>query len=446
MKRNSLLLSLLLFLITGSVVQANQDMTSFGPTEWEQYRINTSNNAVFSNGNTRTTTQTYKTSDEVRANPVIVENSLYVGTHNTGDLYSFDVFSGKINWKAQVPNWIHTDAIYADDLVFVGYGNRKFANPYLQKIRGTGESGVAAFDAKTGRNVWRYRTRGEVMPAPAYQNGTIYIAAGNSKLYAIDAETGELQWDLSLPGWASMSSPHIKNGILYVGAREKLVAVDLEKQEIIWKQGKLGSVTDVPPAVSEGNIVVVSGAKMNLELNKKQLIEVYGENMPNLHFALTPAERKRYGGDAENYHFIYAFDSVSGKLLWKDLMGTGPDQKVPIPHTNTSGAVTIEGDVAYVGSPYTKSMMAYQISTGKKIWEVRTGTGIKGAPAVKDRLIYFGDTEGNLYTVQGKDGKTIHKQKLGGPLSPGGPVIINETLFIGSQDHHVYARQLSELQ
>ena len=443
MKKFKVMLGLIMVFGFSLLVQAEENPSPYGPESWEQYRLDTSNNAVYSSEDSRAIEKIYTTGDEVRSNPVIVGDSLYVGNHSSGDFYAFDLFSGAVNWKTSLPNWIHTDSIYQDGLLYVGYGNRKFEDPFKQKVRGTGESGVAAINARTGQKVWEYKTEGEVMPAPAYHKGVVYIATGDSHLYALEAKTGKLQWDLKLPGWASMSSPHIKDQILYVGALDKLVAVDLKKQKIIWKQGKLGSVTDVPPAVA-GDVVMMTGAKMNLKLNKKQLWEKYRENMPNKVFEASQKEKKMYG-EAENYHFIYAFNNKTGELLWMDLMGTGPDQKVPIPHTNTSGAVTIDGELAFVGSPYTKSLMAYHIPTGKKVWEHKTDAGIKGAPAVKNGLVYAGDVKGNLHVLQAETGALLNSIKLGGPLSPGGPVIINETLFIGSQDHNIYAKPLSSL-
>lgn len=443
MKKKALFLILIVVFV--SILSGCNDedkADSFGPSSWKQYRFNTSNNAVFSNDDSREITQTYKTDDEVRTNPVVVGDNLYVGTHNSGILYSFDVFSGEENWHQELPNWIHEDAIYADDTVFVGYGNRMFEDALHPDIRGTGESGVAAFDAETGEEVWQYETPGEVMPAPAYKDGKLYFATGDSKLYAVNAETGELDWDLDLPGWVSMSAPHIENNILYVGALDNLVAVDLEQRQINWQEGELGSVTDVPPAISDDGVVIVTGAKMNPTLSKDELYEKYGEDMPNLTFTVTEKEKEKYGDDQDNYHFIYAFNAETGELLWKDLMGTGPDQDVPIPHTNTSGAVTIKDDVAFVGSPYTKSMMAYQISNGEKIWETETDTPFIGAPALKDDFVYFGDAEGTLYKVNTVDGEIVSMDDLGGALAPGGPIIINDTLFIGSQDHNVYTQTL----
>ena len=415
---------------------------SFGPASWEQYRFDTSNNALFENGDTRTPAEMYKTDNEVRASPVVAGDNLYVGTHDSGTLYSFDVFSGKENWHAELPNWIHEDSIYAEDTVYVGYGNRLFEDALHPEFRGTNNSGVAAFDATTGDEIWQYETPGEVMPAPAYRKGTVYFVTGDSKLYAVDAKTGKLDWDLELPGWASMPAPRIVDDVLYVGALDYLVAIDLKEQEIKWKKDGLGSVTDVPPAIGGDGVVMVTGAKMNPRLDKDELYKKYGDNMPNLSFTMTEEDQAKHGVEEANYHFLYAFDAESGNLLWEDLMGTGPDQDVPIPHTHTSGAVTVVEGTAYVGSPYTNSMMAYGIASGNKIWETEAESAIKGAPAVKDEFVYFGDADGILYKVQASDGEIAEQKEFDGAFAPGGPILINDILFAGNQDHNVYTWNL----
>ncbi|MFT9846743.1 outer membrane protein assembly factor BamB family protein [Aneurinibacillus sp. REN35] len=410
----------------------DQAARSFGPPAWQQYRMNPTNNAVFANQNEDAIKQKYLTNNEVRGNPVIVEDTLYIGNHGTGDVFSFAIKNGQRNWKSSVPNWIHGDTIYAEGRLYIGYGNRNFTDLQEQKIRGTKESGVVSLDAKTGKTIWQYKTKGEVMPTPVYDKGSVYIATGDNKLYSLDAATGSMQWSLDLPGWVSMSSPVLKDGMLYVGSLDTLVAVDVEERKIKWAKEQLGTVTDVPPAISENNVVVITGTKkVNDPLNPS--------------FLLTEEERKQYGTAAANYHFIYAFDASTGTLLWKDLLGTGPNQSRPFPLTNTSGAPAIAGDYAFVGSPYTKSFFAYHLPSGKKVWEYKTEAGIKGAPAIKDGLVYAGDTKGTLYILRAKDGSLVNKHKIGGALSPGGPVIMNNTLFIGSQDGYVYAKPIAEL-
>lgn len=409
------------------------------PEQWPGYRLQVNNNAVFAGGDDALPETHFKTSGQVRATPVIVGNRLYVGNHETGGMQAFDLESGKMLWGSEepdfriAPNWIHSDMIYADDSLFVGYGNRMFQS---EKLRGTGESGVMAVDPDTGRKRWQYSTRGEVMPAPVHWQDLVLITTGDAHLIALDAESGKEKWSMKLPGWVSMSSPHVKDDVLYVGALNSVVAIDLKKRERLWTFKETSSFTDVPPAISHDGLVYISGAKPYTDLTKE--------------------EKKRWSDEArQSMHFLYALDAKSGKLRWKKLLGHGPK----INH-NTSGAPTVVDGHVYVGSPYTQSMFSYDAKSGDKEWEYRIGAGIKGAPAVKDGLVFFGDTDGYLHVVDAdsghrptdKDDKPIKKRRLGGSasdeddvaLAPAGPVLINQNLYASSQDGNVYRISLPE--
>lgn len=406
---------------------------TFGPPEWPQYRLNAAHNAVFDNGSPALPDRHFKTSDQVRATPVIVGDHLYIGNHETGGLFAFDVLTGKLLWGndtpdwRHAPNWVHTDMLYAGGRIYLGYGNRVFKS---SDVRGTGASGVMAIDPKTGASLWDHPTQGEVMPTPAYWHGEILAATGAGRLLALDAQTGKTLWHLKLPGWVSMSSPAVKNGRLYVGAENSVVAVDLKTHKQLWDYKETGSFTDVPPAVSDDGVVVITAAKY--------------------HEFMTPAEKQRWPDARQYAEFIYGFDARSGKLLWKTLMGYGPEQP-----DNASGAPTIAHGRIYVGSPYTDSFFCFAVDTGKQLWEYQVNAPIKGAPAVKDGLVFFGDTHGYLHVLdadtgrrpRNPNGSPVDKRKLGGSLTdakavalaPGGPVIINENIFVGSQDGFVYS-------
>lgn len=409
----------------------------FGPDEWTQYRLDASNNAVYDNGGSALSRMKFRTGDQVRATPVIVGNALYIGNHATGGMFRFDLPSGKVVWHddnpwfRHAPNWIHSEMIQADGRIFVGYGNRAFQSA---DIRGTGASGVMAVSPEDGATLWQYSTLGEVMPTPALWNDTLYVTTGGAELIALSPESGERLWALPLPGWVSMSSPAIADGVLYVGALNAVVAVDLEERKMLWRFDETASFTDVPPAVADG-VVVMTG--------------MMGRG------TLSEQDRRRYPSHRGGFHFIYAFDAGTGKLLWRDLLGSGPHQP-----NNTSGAPTIADGRVYVGSPYARGMYAYDLKSGQRLWEHPTTASIKGAPVVTAGKVFFGDTAGLLHALDAEDGDSprcdsghaIDKLKLGGSsnnasavaLAPAGPVVINETLFVGSQDGFVYAVPISE--
>lgn len=431
MKRSGVLTSLGLLLL--GVAASAAASSALGPSQWTQYRMNPTNNAVFDNGGGTLPDRHFGIGDQVRATPVIVGNRLFIGAHESGGMFSFNVVTGKKYWGnlgptwRHAPNWIHSDMIFANGHIFVGYGNRIFDS---DRVRGTGASGVLGVDPKTGEIIWDHSTLGEVMPTPAYWQGHVYAATGGGKLLALDARTGHLDWSLELPGWVSMSSPNIDGHRLYVGSLNSVVAVDLETHKKLWEYDEYGSFTDVSPAVSASGVVVITAKKSRDQL--------------------TQAEAEQYKHVRGNLQFIYGLDAETGKLLWKTLMGGGPDQD-----NNTSGAPAIAGNRVYVGSPYTDTFYAFDVNNGTMIWQVNENAAIKGAPAIKDGLVFFGDTKGYLYVldadtgarVRRKSGYVVPKLKIGGSVSaargvalaPGGPVVINQNVFVGSQDGFVYS-------
>ncbi|MGC3872690.1 PQQ-binding-like beta-propeller repeat protein [Halomonas sp. GXIMD04776] len=437
MRRSFLFLPLVIGCLLATSSLAAEEET-FGPSQWTQYRINASNNAVFDNGAEPLPRMMFRTGDQVRATPVVVGNALYIGNHASGGMFRFDLPSGKVAWDddnpwyRHAPNWIHSEMIQADGRIFVGYGNRAFQNG---KLRGTGESGVMAVNPENGETLWNHHTEGEVMPTPALWNGTLYIVTGGGKLIALSPDSGERRWSIDLPGWVSMSSPAIKDGVLYVGSLDSVVAIDLQRQETLWTFERQASFTDVPPAVSEDGIVVITAM---VEPNK-----------------LTEEQARQYSSHRGYFHFIYAFDADSGDLLWSDLLGSGPQQD-----NNTSGAPVIADGSVYVGSPYTWSFFAYDLKSGERRWEYPVGAKIKGAPAIVDGKVIFGDTAGFLHMLNAMEGKTpacehrAGKLKVGGSnsggpnvaLAPGGPIVINRTVFVGSHDRFVHAIPLKLLE
>ncbi|MHB1950983.1 MAG: PQQ-binding-like beta-propeller repeat protein [Acidiferrobacteraceae bacterium] len=419
---------LLLLALTGPARAA-----SFGPPEWPQYRLNPTHNAVFvRRAELALPDAHYHTDGPIKANPVIVGNRLYVGNHLSGGLFAFRIQPIKVLWDddnpwfRHAPNWVHSDMIFVDGRLFLGYGNRVFRSA---QVRGTGESGVLALNPRTGARLWDHPTVGEVMPTPAYWNGTLYAATGGGELIALDPRSGRERWHLRLPGWDSMSSPAVYHGRLYVGAQNAVVGIDLRTHRILWTYHDNATFTDVPPAVSvHGRTIVITGMK------------AYSNT--------TPAERTRYPLAKGYLQFIYAFDAASGRLRWKHLMGNGPHQPY-----DTAGTPTVAGGTVYVGSPYTHGLFAYRIRTGRLLWRAPVAAKVKGAPAIAGGDVYFGDIKGFLHVLNAHtgnplrqpNGKRVVPLKLGGSLggsrvalAPDGPVIINQNVFAASADGNVY--------
>ncbi|WP_028784041.1 PQQ-binding-like beta-propeller repeat protein [Thalassobacillus devorans] len=435
-RQNGLLAALLAVPLLMTPVQASAE---FGPDAWHEYRLKDDKNAVYNQeGVEPLEAKTFKTADEVRATPVVAGDKLFVGNHNSGDLFAFDVNSGEELWRSKAPNWIHSEMIYNEGTVFVGFGNRFFQE---DGTRGTGESGVLALDAETGETKWKFNTKGEVMPTPTFKDGYVYAATGDDHLYKIDAETGESDTKVNLGHTVSMSSPNIVGDQLFVGGSGPLpyafTSVDLTTDKIKWQtefENVNAGLDDVPPAVDQG-IVVTTALEDATPVRLKQVydrdgvVEVYKEAIKGF-----------FGGggfinEREKHprHKIYAMDTKTGEVIWEDSLGIGEFVK-----NNKSGAPIIYEGKIYVGSPITKKFYAYDLKSGERLWEFNNAV-MKAPPVADDGVVYFSNAKGFVHALDAETGEEIGRKELGGKLAPSGPIIMNDTLIVGSQDSNVYA-------
>lgn len=384
--------------------------------DWTQYRSAATNNANVSTGLDSMYTGAVSTANEVRATPVIADGRMFVGNHDSGELQAFDLATGKQLWESQAPNWVHSEMIYRDGQVFVGFGNRYAKD---DSIRGTGQSGVLSLDAETGKKRWQYDTEGEVMPTPALVDGSLYAVTGDSHLYELDPATGEERHVEPLENRVSMSSPAVRGDMLYFGGGKprpyQFYAYDTDSDTIAWRTGfedVTAGLDDVPPAVDDGTVVTTANRKIATDSD----------------------------GNKRAEHMIMAMDADSGKIEWQHDLGIGPK-----PTNNRSGAPMIHDGTVFVGSPTTDKAYAYDLDSGDKLWETATGA-IKGAPAAEGDRVYFSTTDGDVYSLDSETGEKQGELRLSGALAPAGPVIVDDQLLNASQSAHVYITQLDDIE
>ena len=112
--------------------------------------------------------------------------------------------------------------------------------------------GVFALDAKSGRRLWFYRTRMNVLTRILYHDGRVFVQDVGWNVYALDAKTGKLIWqadprpDIGLTGSrlfgggdsltkAALTLDETR-GRVYVGtARKTLLALDEKTGRIVWR-------------------------------------------------------------------------------------------------------------------------------------------------------------------------------------------------------------------
>ena len=84
-------------------------------------------------------------------------------------------------------------------------------------------------------------------------------------------------------------------------------------------------------------------------------------------------------------------------------------------------------------------LVALDLASGKLRWKYATGNLIgESSPAVGAGAVYIGDLAGMLHAVNIADGKRLWTFKTGSEIKSS-PVVVGDTVLIGSYDSHLYA-------
>ncbi len=179
---------------------------------------------------------------EVRSSPAIAYDSVYVGA--SSGLHVFDL-DGELRWKSVVDQ-VWSPPVVADGVVYV-YAREKT---------------LYAFDARSGRGLWKFADGLAAMGSPAVANGTVY-AGYRESLYALDADSGTVRWEYpalamySTP--AVVGTPHNDAGelVFFAAADNRVYALDTRTGALKWQSPEgLGKIVSPALAISDGCVYV----------------------------------------------------------------------------------------------------------------------------------------------------------------------------------------------
>lgn len=264
---------------------------------------------------------------------------------------SFKTADGREGWVVRIPGGkpLATPA-YSNGRLFVGggYGSHEFY----------------AFDAKTGRLVWKTPTGDDGPTAAVVEDGCVAFNTESCTLVVVDEKTGKLVWQEWL-GDPLMSQPAVSKGRLYMaypkgqrngnrrimqhGGQQKatrpaeaeagshrLLCTDLKTGKHIWERAISGDVISAP-VVSEGKV-----------------------------YATT------FDGTS------YSFDAASGGLVWKR------------ENAGTSAPVVVGGEVV-VTQKEERDGKSYE---AMHRLDARRGVATERAPIARSEAGYLGRDKG----------------------------------------------------
>jgi outer membrane protein assembly factor BamB len=188
----------------------------------------------------------------VSSEPTVADGTAYVGSEDS-NLYAVDVGTGKQRWKFLTGKSRSSSPTVVDGVVYVGGGS----DTAVLDGGGNEDGYVYAIDAGTGKQRWRFTTRGRVENSPTVVDGVVYACSLSGTAYAVDAGTGKQRWKFTTRGLLN-SAAAVVDGVVYVSSEDSnLYALDAATGKQRWKfaTGKYVSA----PTVVDGTVYLGGG-------------------------------------------------------------------------------------------------------------------------------------------------------------------------------------------
>ena len=349
-----------------SMIRGNAEMTGVSPTK-----------LAFPLTLAWTASVGDKTKKEgVVATAVTRDGKAYIGAQN-GKFACLDLKTGKEIWHAEKKGFFESTAGFASDLV----------------VAGCGDAFVYAWNAATGKEVWKFETQGEVHAGvnvwtDAKGKAHVFIGSYDNNLYCLDAATGAKVWSYETSNYVNGASAIYNNQVVFGGCDGTLYVLDCAT-------GK--------------------------EVSKIEVGSYMGNNI---------AADKGVAYVAHYGNKVQAFNFGDGKMLWEY-----GDRDFPY-----YAAPAVNADVVIAGSR-DKRVRCLTRDKGELKWQFRTRGDVDSSPVIcGDSHVLFGSNDGFFYAAKIADGEEAWRYEIGAPVKSA-PAVIGDLILIGADDGNVYCFQ-----
>jgi polyvinyl alcohol dehydrogenase (cytochrome) len=323
--------------------------------------------------------------------PAVTSDRVYASAGST--LYCLNRATGALVWKVQTDSnpyaQINASPVVVDGLVL--QGTASFEN-IVNETRYTFRGSIAAYDARTGRQRWKFFTTKNTpadgpgvgiwsTPAVDVHRGLLYVGTGQSlapktseladSLLAIDYRTGVLKWStqFTYPDVFSAGHPEGKdadvgaspnlwtsNGRDLVGAGDKggtFHALDRDTGKVVWQ-------TRLTPGSAFGG-EIGSSAFVDGKLIATSNVGDPATNAPT------------------NVTKVFALDPATGRIVWTAAPFPG---KVFAPVSAVPGVAFVATDQG--------TMAALATATGRRLWTHTAPAKSASGPSIVDGRVLWG--------------------------------------------------------
>jgi len=132
---------------------------------------------------------------------------------------------------------------------------------------------------------------------------------------------------------------------------------------------------------------------------------------------------------------VYAISADKGELIWKT-PAPAPQNWVDVYQDLTKSSPAVAGDRVIVG--INRDVVALDRKTGTVLWRAATGRKVDSTPLVIGETVYIGSDDRHFYAFFAATGEKTWSFKTGGRISTP-PTYGEGMILVGSNDGYLYA-------
>jgi len=299
---------------------------------------------------------------------------------------------------------------------------------------------VSAFEATKGKRLWKRKTKLPLSAGPAYGEGIIVLGSNDGDVIALDAEDGSERWRTEVSGEV-LAAPAVTRDLVLIRTVDgKLIALSIDTGGEAWfvqqSVPRLSVRGTGAPVVMKDSVVsgFDNGRVAAYELGDGSMIWDLLVSPPT---GRTEVDRLsdvnatvRVVGDdvyAVGYQgALAALAAESGQILWTREISS--DNGLGVDYNN----LYVTGD--------TSELFAVSRRTGRELWreEMLLNRDVTG-PEPYGSSIVVGDFDGYVHWFDPRDGTLQARVRAGGKRITSIPLVVNEMIYVLSDDGKIYA-------
>ncbi|MBK7886535.1 MAG: PQQ-binding-like beta-propeller repeat protein [Bacteroidetes bacterium] len=287
-------------------------------------------------------------------------------------------------WKYNVPQPIFSSVAVSSGSVYFG----------------SLDSCFYALDIASGKQLWKFKTTGEIRSTALVENKKIYFISGDGNLYCL-SDSGKLIWKFRTKGEKKVdfadyhqSAAVLKNGLLFFGSGDSCIyAVHAGNGSLKWVF-KTGDAVHSTPAIDDQAVYCGSfdGYCYAISIDNGALLwkfKTVGHHyFPKGEVQGSPAQTEDLVFFGVRDYNVYALDKKEGYCHWNRSFSKG-----------WVLSLTILDSVLYMAGADERMLAAVNPNTGTEYWKRSMDFLVFGNVVKMKEELLIGTTMGKLYAI-----------------------------------------------